>query len=408
MAQIVGGLVGNLLSRLNKPAPQPRPTQQVAGGLFAGPVQRQFSEPSFRLTGQNIPSGLPPARQVPRTNTNVTTGGQPTVQTPQPQNNPAPQPQPSNNPPQDYFEPQPVYVEPDIDISEDLRTAQALADRATTDLDAAQSRIESESLQDKNKLGEEKSRSLADIERGKETFTARTEEGVNEQRRATSEIQQGLASRYGASSSTGLGASAIIASQSLRSIGQLRTGLTQQLGELDRTEKDIEYQVLQKEKEIDESMKALKKEAQAEFQAALLQAQQLKGAAVRYKQSMVIEARQKYMRLAQEVEARNTGFKQKLALQREQQMADLEKERTRLKALSDRALTTQGVAVDKLLQSLANAGALTGPGLRELESRAGLPSGSVQTPATKQKDPLDAYLEQVLGETTYNEFDEEE
>lgn len=64
----------DFLGSLFAPAPKPQPQYQ-AGGLYAGPVARQFDTNAFRLTGQNIPSGIPaysPPTVAPKT---VTTGG---------------------------------------------------------------------------------------------------------------------------------------------------------------------------------------------------------------------------------------------------------------------------------------------------------------------------------------------
>ncbi len=389
----VGGLVGNLFNRF-----VPKPVQ-AASLPISSQINRQASNYRPPISSQIVQSAQnfrpaqssainPQAQNYRPPIQSVNTGGGNSAPQQQsaPQNNPPQQ----NNPAQEYFEPQPEYQEPEVDISQDLRLAEETVNQGVADYEASIAGIGTRTAQSRADLEAQKQQQATETGRIKGEATGSTEEAINESRRTAAEIQQGIAARYGASVSTGMGASAILGAQTVRVISEARTKLTQVVSFLDQKQKDLDYDVFRAEEIINSQGDELKAQARAELQKAQVAAQSLRAGASRFKQSLVSEALARYRDTVNSVNARNTAFKQTLYLKQQEQQAEIDRIRENAKIKSQDMANANSKYVTNLYESMAKSGQLSTQGFNQFEERVGVPTGTFIPKKEEDEDPFDA------------------
>lgn len=350
----------------------------VFSSRAAAPTPLVSPRPSSGPVGQNVPRQVAPV--TPRQSFTQQSPAAPSQQTQQAANV------------QDvsqYFEPQQEYQEPEVDISQDLRLAEETVASGIADYEASLAGIDTRTAQGKADLEGQKQYQATETGRIKGEATGSTESAINESRQAAAELQQGIAARYGASSSTGLGASAILGQQVIRSIGEARTKLSQTVGFLDQKQKDLEYQTFRAEQIVNSKADELKAQARQELQQAQLAAQNLRAGASRFKQSLVSEAIQRYRDTVNQINSRNTAFKQTLYLKQQEQQAEIDRIRENAKTKSTEMADANSKYVTDLYKSMAEKGQLSTQGFNQFEERVNVPQGTF-IPKKEDEDPFDA------------------
>lgn len=334
---LVGGLAGQVINRfaqnLNpnqyrpQSYPQPSPKPQASPTPLPGPYIPNFQlvrtaraqEPQVLGTKQetfgDVLNTVKPYQQqvVP------SGGGQVQQQVSQQTSAPQSQQDTSYQLPGAVQEqtPQPPQIDFDalIQPALDALTQAESATQATGEADIQS--IESGATTQKGNIGALRTGAERQLASRQAATTSAGEQAINESRRAAAEIQQGLASRYGASSSTGLGASAIVGAQSARNISQQRAQLTAALNEVENAKTGIIETYNNALKEVDNTTATLKAQARSTLQTNLSQIGQARVGLQSRKAELVYNAMEQYRQEVNAVNQRNTAFKQTLYTQQQ-------------------------------------------------------------------------------------------
>ena len=213
--------------------------------------------------------------------------------------------------------PQPPQIDFDALIQPALDALSQAEGAVNASGEADISAIESGATTQKGSLGTAKTSAERDVASRQATTQSAGESAINESRRAAAELQQGLASKYGASSSTGLGASAIVGAQSARVIGQQRAQLTLALNEVENAKTGIIETYNNAIKEVDNTTATLKAQARSTLQTNLAQIGQSRATLQSKKAELVYNAMETYRQEVNAVNQRNTAFKQTLYTQQQ-------------------------------------------------------------------------------------------
>ena len=329
---IVGGLLGNLLSKaaqFNRPASltNPSPQQQQAVQTFqaarSSPVYGPYAAAAPAVLAASTATSAarpvagptrPTAVAGPPSPVNSGGGGGGGGQV---QQNSFQQSAPQDSGQQSYYEQTPGAPQIDFDslIAPALEALNATESALNTGGQTDISSIESGAQTQRTNLGT--SRTAAENQltsRRAETLSA-GENAINESRRAAAELQQGLASRFGAGSSTGLGASAILGAQAARTIGQQRSQLSEALNQVEIAKTGIMETYNNALKEVDAQTETSKAQSRSNLQTNLAQIGQQRATLQSRKAELVYSAMEQYRQEVNAVNQRNTQFKQQLELQ---------------------------------------------------------------------------------------------
>ena len=218
-----------------------------------------------------------------------------------------------------YFESQPAQPTVDFDslIAPALQAYQEAEGAQQGQYDASVKDIETGAQNQKTGAESARKGSEQQFAQRAERTTSAAESAINESRRAASELQQGLASRYGSSISTGLGAQSILGAQSVRNIGTVRTQLASALNEIETARTGVQETYNNALKEIDLQTETTKQQARATLQQNLATIGQGKAELQSRKAELAYQAMEQYRQEVNAVNQRNTAFKQQLEVQRQ-------------------------------------------------------------------------------------------
>jgi len=187
------------------------------------------------------------------------------------------------------------------------------------------------------------------LERGKTAQNQQASSAMDEARRQFSEIQQGLQSRYGGTTGTGAFAGEIAGRETLRGIGNIRTGLSNAMLELDTKLQQVKEVGRIALEDVESQYKDTVGKLKANLDSQLAQIRGERGQLQMFKAQRAIEAIQNYQSQVRDIEARNTAFKQQLFLN--QQTAE--------QKLSDALNRAKGTAESFKLYNLSSGGITT-------------------------------------------------
>jgi len=215
-----------------------------------------------------------------------------------------------------------VPEQPSIDFDALIRPALEALDAYVTPLQSGfaqfQTQTEGERSRDVQRLGVEQKQQESDIETARTRQQRIGESAADEARRQFSEIQQGIQGLYGGTTGTGAFASELAGRDTMKNISNIRQGISEAMGELDN--KLFQVREVGKITLQDIEDKARDRIAQAKNQLELNLAdiRRQKGELQARKAELAMNAMQTYQQTVNEVNARNTAFKQQVYLQQQQ------------------------------------------------------------------------------------------
>lgn len=215
----------------------------------------------------------------------------------------------------------------------------------------------------------------------------RTEESVNELRRQSSEMNQGIQARYGGTTGTGAFASELVGREALSQMSSNRKNLQNVLGDIFKVRSNAISEHNKQVFQIDSQTEQLTKEAQVQLQTDIAQFKQNKGLLLADRQKQIVGALQNYQTLISDVNARNTAFKQKLY----QDQKDFDQQ---LATRKFNAVFNYATYLEKNLPNLLSNRTITPQGISNVEQTIGAPTGTFQTapfPPSKTKEEDDLY-----------------
>lgn len=136
----------------------------------------------------------------------------------------------------------------------------------------------------------------------------RADSAISEARRLASQLQQGVQSRFGGSTSAGGAVSEILGSQAIQSIGGLRQSLQETLGQIDLAEQNVQAEATRQLDQIEREMLSLKQQAQADFRSQLANIAQQRGELESRKAAAKLDALENYRQQVAAINARNLDF----------------------------------------------------------------------------------------------------
>ena len=166
--------------------------------------------------------------------------------------------------------------------------------------------------------------------------TGQAKSAISEARRQASELQQGIQARFGGTTGTGGFVSEQLGAQAMRNIGQTRQGLQQvlakssialkdTLGQIERATSQLQTQVAGQIADIESRATVLKQQARDTLNQRVAEI----GARMGETETAKAQARQSemsnYQSYVQDVNTRNTSFKQQLYVQAQQGQQALSK-----------------------------------------------------------------------------------
>jgi len=209
-----------------------------------------------------------------------------------------------------------------------------------------------------------------------------TESAIAEARRQQAQIQQAIQARYGGTTGTGRFASEVLGAEAMRNIGKYRTSLQQNiakntaalqntLGKVDLAINNLKTEVTSKIADIDSRTQELIARARQSLNERLAEINLKKGELESQKAAQRQDVLQRYRQEVNDIQARNTAFKQQLfrdaqAFANEMQML---KERAREKytvanqglTLPELGLAAQRFGLGISPESFASLAELGGP-----------------------------------------------
>lgn len=213
-----------------------------------------------------------------------------------------------------------------------------------------------------------------------------TEANVNEQRRAQSEIQQGLQARYGGTTGTGAFVAELAGNQTLRNIAQYRGLYQQEMAKSQALRTDLLQTYISEKNKLEASRNQLIAEARDNLSQKLAELNTQKAQTLVAKSQQRTALVSQYQQLVSEINARNTAYAQKL----DTQARDLQN------TLLAKQYSLTYEAANKLpdfYESALKNGSLSSQGLRQAESSLGLPSNTLVNP----NDPSSFFQNQTGG-----------
>lgn len=158
--------------------------------------------------------------------------------------------------------------------------------------------------------------------------TAAGEDAINQQRRALSEVQQGLQARYGSTTGTGRFAGEIAGSQATRNIGGIQTAVIGALQEVDNNIEKVRTTAMGAIQDAEGKAQSLKLQARSQYEQALANIRIARGELLGRKQELASQATQFYQQQLAQVDANNTTFKQNIYMQAKAAEQQLSQART--------------------------------------------------------------------------------
>ena len=151
------------------------------------------------------------------------------------------------------------------------------------------------------------------VQRERQTGLANS--AIDEARRGFAELSQGLQARYGGTTGTGRFATEQAGTRTLKNIADIRNNLSNAVSTIDNKLSEVKELTRIKLTDIDDQATAQKQQAKSELDKALQQIRLQKGELQSRKTELAYQAMERYQALVADVNARNTAFKQQLALQ---------------------------------------------------------------------------------------------
>lgn len=213
----------------------------------------------------------------------------------------------------------------DAIIAPALQSLSQAEEAARAIFGAGESEIDSSRESQLNRLTQQKTSGEQELASRRTKSEGTAQSAIDEARRGFSEISQGLGNRFGAGSSTGLGASALVGREAIRNIAGIRAGLQESLNDIENTKTGLEEIFNNSVREVEASTTAMKNRARAELQQALAEIGQSRGQLQSRKAEYIQQAMDNYRSQVADVNARNASFQQDLYVRRqsaEQQLAE--------------------------------------------------------------------------------------
>lgn len=161
------------------------------------------------------------------------------------------------------------------------------------------------------------------------------ESAADEARRQYSEIQQGLQSRYGGTTGTGMFAGELSGRETMRNIGNIREGLTTAIGEIDNKLVQVKELGRLAEQDIQDKTNAMIVQARSQLNENIANIRRQQGELQSRKAELAMNAMQMYQQAVQEVQARNAAFKQQLYVQQQQAEQALAAKRSQAQTVAE-------------------------------------------------------------------------
>lgn len=178
--------------------------------------------------------------------------------------------------------------------------------------DAAITEAEASGQQQTKLAQQAQSEKLGGLGEQRTRESGRAENAIAQARQQAAEMQQGLQARFGKSTGTGAFVGELTGRAALQNIGGIQQGLQQTMTQINQEEQNVRNVTANLLSQISQQTENAKVQARSAFDQARAEIASRKGELQSRKAELMMNALQSYQQLLQEVEARNTAFKQQL------------------------------------------------------------------------------------------------
>ena len=161
----------------------------------------------------------------------------------------------------------------------------------------------------------EETRRLGELGGQRTRETERGESAIAEARRTTSQLMQGISSRFGGRSTMGQASSEILGAAGATNIAQNRQAMQYTMGQIGQSEENVRSETSRMINEASNQLETAKENARVQLNQALANIASARGALQSQKSEMQMNALQSYQQMVADVNARNTSFKQQLFME---------------------------------------------------------------------------------------------